>query len=418
MDKITLTGNYSGKGSDAIEKIIADNNIDMKYFYVYSFKVKQGSWNTAAKKRDQELTWTSEDQVSIVKNAKGKMVSSKRTSPVQIMNGHSKHYPDFMIANNQSNAIEVTFMRRPIESDILESFKEIIKDMPVRRVMSKRKIYDTGVAGEMTTFDAHIAKLAWAIETGYRNYDLKIALKDYKYANDENLELMAPHKPEKIFYILGQDMYHMDNMAGHTTGGDHTLDVDGRITKVHPMAFAITISNIENCAKLANVVEVIWIPGNHDFLSSYMLAFAVAQYFRNCPNITVDVSQNPRKARLWGTLLVGWTHRIVGKHTVWSNELAQQFPELWGKSYFREWHHGDQHKKMDVKVTPIFTSGGVICRQITALSPVDKWHTDNVFTDAVPGGESFLWSKDNGIFANFVAWTGQYEKNRNKIVKE
>jgi hypothetical protein len=402
--KITLVSNYSGKGSDVIEKIIKDNNIDMKYFYVYSFKVKQGSWNTAAKKRDQELKWTLEP------DGEG--------GHRQLMEGESKHFPEFMMADNKSNGIEVTFMRKPIESDILESFKEIITTMPSPRRMPKKNQFATGVAGEMTTFDAHLAKLAWIQETGYRNYDLRIALKDYKYANDLNLELMSPHKPEKIHYIVGQDMYHVDNMASHTTGGEHTLDVDGRITKVHPLAFEISVNNIENCAKLANTVEVIWIPGNHDFLSSYMLAFALKQYFRNNPNITVDVSENPRKARLWGNLLIGWTHRIVGKHTVWSNELAQQFPDLWGKSVFREWHHGDQHKKLDVKITPVFTSGGVTCRQITALSPVDKWHTDNVFTDAVPGGESFLWSKDRGVFANFIAWTGQYEKNRNKLVSD
>jgi len=112
---------------------------------------------------------------------------------------------------------------------------------------------------------------------------------------------------------------------------------------------------------------------------------------------------------LWGNLLVGWTHRIVGRYNTWSNELAQAFPELWGKSKFREWHHGDQHKKHNVKIVPLFTSGGVVCRQITALSPVDKWHFENLFTDAVPGGESFLWSKDVGVFANFMVWTGQYE---------
>ena len=35
----------------------------------------------------------------------------------------------------------------------------------------------------------------------------------------------------------------------------------------------------------------------------------------------------------------------------------------------------------------------------------DKWHVDEVFTDAVPGGELLLWSKDQGVFSNFTAWT-------------
>lgn len=64
------------------------------------------------------------------------------------------------------------------------------------------------------------------------------------------------------------------------------------------------------------------------------------------------------------------------------------------------------------------TQGGVLLRQLTALSPVDRWHFENLFTDAIPGGEAFLWDKDYGVFTNISAWTGQYEKNRNKLVKK
>jgi len=392
-------------GNILIEEIIKKHNIDMNLYYVDSFRVKEGGWNTSAIKRDQILKW------EVPRDEDGKPLG-------QYMEGTSIRYPEFMMSDNKSNSIEIIFKRKPIEADLLSSFKELMKEMPPfsAPLVARYRNSKNGIAAEITTFDAHLGKLAWEQETGYRNFDLNIATKDYQYVTDRNLDLISPHKPEKIFYIIGQDMYHVDNMAGHTTGGDHTLDVDGRITKVHNKAFAVSRDNIYKASKVAPV-EVIWIPGNHDFLTSFMLAFALKEHFRSNSRITVDVSENPRKARLWGTLLVGFTHRIVGKHTVWSNELAQAFPELWGKSTFREWHHGDQHKKQNVKITPVFTSGGVICRQITALSPVDKWHTDNVFTDAIPGGESFLWSKESGVFANFMSWTGQYEKQRNKLVK-
>jgi hypothetical protein len=392
-------------GSQSIEDIIEKYNIDTNIWYVESFKLKDGKYQIAAAKRDQDLEW--KEELGIKGNT------------TQIMSGYSKRFPEFIINDNKVYSIELIFKRLPIEFDILESFKDLIKTLPNIKVENKKRrsnIFKNGIAAEITTFDAHLGKLASEIETGYRNYDLDIAIKDYKYATDNNLDLITPHKPEKIIYIIGQDLYHIDNMASHTTNGQHSMDVDGRITKIHQKTFIVSRDNIYKCSLLAPV-EVIWIPGNHDFLASYMLAFALKQYFKDDKRISVDVTENPKKARLWGNLLVGWTHRIVGKHTVWSNELAQQFKELWGKSVFREWHHGDQHTKKDVKITPIFTSGGVTCRQITALSPVDKWHSDNVFTDAIPGGESFLWSKDIGVFANFITWTSQYNNSRNKIVK-
>jgi len=418
MTKKTVVkkGNFVGLGSSLIDQIIKENEIDMTLYYIDSFKVKKGSWDTSAIKRDQELKWSVGKQTT---TSDGKNTFTKTKDKQQFMEGFGRRFPEFMVNENKTNYIEVTFKRRPIEMDILQDFKKLVKKMPAfeRPPIKRTRVIRNGVAAEITTFDAHLQKLAWERETGYRNYDLKIAIEDYNYTSDKNLDLIAPHKPEQIFYILGQDMYHVDNMAAHTTHGSHAMDVDGRITKGHQAAFAVSRDNIAKCALLAPV-RVVWIPGNHDFLASYMLAHSLKVHFRNDKRIFVDIHEDPAKAILWGTLLVGWTHRIVGKHTVWSNELAQKFPKLWGESVFREWHHGDQHKKQNVKITPVFTSGGVVCRQITALSPVDKWHSENVFTDAVPGGESFLWSKEEGVFANFMSWTGQYEDNRNKLVNK
>lgn len=409
----------SRKGINPIEEIIKKYNIDTSIWEVDSFKIKDGKWNTAALKREQDLTWTKENQVRTTKlNKGGKNVTT--TSNIQIMQGYGKRYPEFILADNKTYSIEITFKRIPVEVRVLESFKKIIKDIPavppIKKFIGVKR--DPEVAAELASYDAHLAKLAWEKETGYRNYDLNIAIEDYIYTSDQNLTLVAQHNPKKIFYIIGQDMYHMDNMQSHTTGGDHTLDVDGRITKVHARAFAVSRDNILKCCLITDEVEVIWIPGNHDYLVSYMLCFALKEHFRGFKNIIFDIGENPRKARLWGNLLVGWTHTITGRHNVWSNELAQAFPELWGQSKFREWHHGDQHKKHDVKIVPTFTSGGVLCRQITALSPVDRWHQVNLFTDAVPGGEAFLWSKTRGVFANYIAWTGQYEEYRNKLTNK
>lgn len=319
-------------------------------------------------------------------------------------------------ATNYQLKIEIYVER--IVTDDKPSIVELVKTLPKFEFSHYKPKYNKegDICLETAVLDAHFGKLAWLYETTYRNYDSKIAFEDYNYALDKHLAWANVFKPNIIEFILGQDLFHIDNMASHTTQGDHTLDVDGRITKITSKAIEVIIRNIYECRKMAPV-RIRWIPGNHDFYASFTLAYILKEHFRNDKFVTVDIGDSSRKAVLWGNLLVGWTHRIVGKHNTWGNELAQQFPELWGQSKFREWHHGDQHKKQDVKLVPTFTSGGVICRQLTALSPVDKWHFENVFTDAVPGGEAFLWSKDMGVFANFIAWTGQYEDHRNKLIK-
>jgi len=410
-DTKVIKENFNGGSNvNPIKEIMKKYGIDEKYWYVDSFKIKDGKWTVATPKREQELEWTKEE------NSKG--------GTVQIMQGYANRYPEFIVHKNKSYSIEITFKRVPYVEDVVASFERIIKNMPAYPYSNKKPYFKAGSghAFELSTYDSHFGKQAWLLETGYRNYDMKIAKKDFIYVSEDLLEQAIAYKPEKIFIIFGQDMYHIDNMESRTTYGSHSLDVDGRITKVNDYVFESALHVIYKARELAPV-KILWIPGNHDYFASYMLCFALMQHFKDDPHVEVDLrkpeeGKKIHKAELWGNLLVGFTHRIVGKHNTWANELAQAFPDLWAKSTFREWHHGDQHKKQDVKTIPTFTSGGVLCRQLTALSPVDKWHTDNLFTDAVPGGEGFIWHKTKGVRANLIAWTGQYDKYRNLLINK
>ena len=71
------------------------------------------------------------------------------------------------------------------------------------------------------------------------------------------------------------------------------------------------------------------------------------EHFRNDDRVIVDNTPPWRKARLWGNLLIGWTHDANVRQTNVVNMLPQFFPELWGKSKFREWHTGHKHTKKE-----------------------------------------------------------------------
>jgi len=300
--------------------------------------------------------------------------------------------------------LRINFRRRKDRAPKM-AWVELMKDVPKFRYSEKipKFVTTSGVAMELAPIDAHFAKLAWDEETRRGDYDLEIATKNYMQVIEQNLSWGGVFKPEKIFFIVGQDLMHSENYSGTTPMGHNILDVDTRLPMIIRTAMEINIKAVYRCRSLAPT-EVIWIPGNHDPTASLWLCHTLQQHFRDDKHVTVDVSASSRKARLWGNLLVGWTHMITGRHAAWANELAQAFPRLWGRSKYREWHHGHTHKKNEVKMSPVSTEGGVLMRQLTALSPIDAWHFENLFTDAVPGGEAFLWSKDKGVFSNFVAW--------------
>ena len=305
------------------------------------------------------------------------------------------------------------WLRRKIKKNIEEALERLVERIPDFKYSKFTPTHfgsRSGYAAEIAPLDAHLGKLAWAMETQQRDYDLKIGVDDYAYANDQSLEWISPFCPEKIFYILGQDLMHTENLEGVTHRGGNVLDVDSRLDKLMDAAIDITIKNINRCRSMAPV-EVILVPGNHDLYASKWLARCLDRHYRKDKHVEVDYGPNNRKARLWGQTLVGWSHEIPpAKAAAYVNELAQIFKEEWSKAEYVEIHYGHKHKKAETKTLPVTTHGGVLLRQLTALSPIDYWHYDNMFTDAVPGGESFVWHKELGVVANFTAWTKHFKK--------
>ena len=265
------------------------------------------------------------------------------------------------------------------------------------------KYLKSDYAVEICPFDMHYGKLACHLETHQGNMDVKICDEVFIDAIARNLNHAKHYPISKIYYILGNDLMHVENIWAQTPMGQHRLDTDDRLSKVIEHCEAATVKAILMCREVAPV-EVIWIPGNHDPHASYWMSRVIATYFKDDPHIIVDNSPAPQKARAWGDLLVGWAHNSSGRVAApLVNLLAQYFPKEWGESRYREWHTGHKHKKNETKFMPVDTIGGVLIRQIPAMSTVDYWHTENVFTDAVPACESFLWHKQTGVEGHFTA---------------
>lgn len=298
------------------------------------------------------------------------------------------------------------WLKPKIVEPLEEAIRLLIKDIPKWKPIKRNyKFPITEYALEMAPYDVHFGKMAWGKETMQGNYDLKIAREWFLKAIETNLNYSSSFPISKIYYIIGQDLMHAENFQHQTPKGQHSLDVDGRLPKIYKTAKQATIQAIEMCLQVAPV-EAIWVPGNHDMHASFFLAEVIKEHYRNCEHIVVDTSEPWRKARLWGNLLVGYTHDTSTRTTNVVNMLPQFWPELWGKSKFREWHCGHKHKKDETKFKPTQTIGGVTIRQIPTLSVIDAWHYEYEFVDAVPGGESFVWSKNNGIVAHYTAFVG------------
>jgi AcrR family transcriptional regulator len=262
---------------------------------------------------------------------------------------------------------------------------------PVKRIAWKPKKILCAVALN----DAHFGNLCWAAETGH-DYDLKIAEQIYKNAIEDLLGLSGEHRPEKFLITIGNDFFHVDNHARQTTAGT-PQDTDGRLAKIVESGERALFHGLREMASRAPV-EVLWIPGNHDRLMSYMLTRIIAAEFRRDDRVTVDAGPNTRKYCRYGTNFLGMIHGERIKPKDLPLLMARERPKDWAETTCREWHTGhlhtqNQHEFMGVKI-----------RVLPSLSGTNAWHHESGYVGNARAAECLLYEHDSGLIGQFHAY--------------
>jgi hypothetical protein len=255
---------------------------------------------------------------------------------------------------------------------------------------------------EISPYDVHFGKLAWAQETG-TDYDLSIASKVFCNAFDELLSDTRHVGIEKILLPIGQDFLHFDaliGMAVPTTMNGTPQDVDGRWAKVFETASTSVLWAIERCLSRAPV-QIVWVPGNHDWFNSYHLCREVSAYFHACKQLDVDLSPKSRKYVGYGKTLIGLAHGDLEKHHDLPNIMAGEVPQLWAGATAREWHLGHYHKKKETRYNEGDTWGSVRVVILPSLSGTDAWHYRKGYVNTPRACEARLYSKSRGLRAYF-----------------
>ena len=248
--------------------------------------------------------------------------------------------------------------------------------------------------------DAHFGKLSYSKETG-ENYDPEITSLIYRRAVADSLGFFNPSRVKKIVLQIGQDFLNADNSNSQTTSGTVVESCDTRYTRVFDIAVSAVIAAVEDCVQIADV-HVPVIPGNHDMLSSVLLAKVVKQYFKNDPRVFVDDDEIIRKYIRFGTNLIGMTHKFT-KFDAAPVIMATERPKDWGETTCREFHTGHLHTTRAKAWTPYWESSGVVVRVSSSIAASDLWHYVNGYIGNCRAAESWLYSEETGIIGSHVA---------------
>lgn len=224
--------------------------------------------------------------------------------------------------------------------EAIESITDSVKGVRA----SKKPMYDFDeeLLNVYISNDLHFGAYMWGEETLDRDYDLNTAECQLNSAIDYLVD-NSPRSAVAIVADLG-DTTEGDNFKNATPGHGHTLDVDGRYSKVIRVAMQAMVSLVTKALEKHEIVHFINIGGNHDVVTSHAIRAFVEAWFRNEPRVIVDTSPAPQKYFLHGTTLLGFAHGDGLRMHDAGETMAMHNVEVWSQTNNRYYHFGHNHK--------------------------------------------------------------------------
>jgi hypothetical protein len=204
----------------------------------------------------------------------------------------------------------------------------------------------------------------------------------------------------KIILIVGPDTLNMDTFDGTTTKGT-PVENSEVATKAYLKAFDAVCNGINKLKQFCDNLEVVFVPGNHDRLSSYHMIHATSQVFRHDDNITFNVDYAERKVIVYGKNMIAVEHGDVSSK---NNPLvyAVEFPKEWGTSTHRILYTGHYHGRKTKEVITENEEQGFVTRIIPALTSSDYYHYHNKWTGNQRSAIMHIHHENKGLICEFV----------------
>jgi predicted phosphodiesterase len=284
-----------------------------------------------------------------------------------------------------------------IKEELVNELKKL--SPKVEKINYKPKIDKNSLLLEINIFDLHLGKIAWSEETNH-DYNLEIASNIFNECIDEFIEETSNKNIERIVFPIGNDFFNSDKSYpfNSTTKGT-PQEEDARWQKTFRTGRQLLVEAIYRLQQIAPV-DVIMVPGNHDFERNFYLGDSLEGWFYNNKNVTVDNSSNPRKYYKYGEVLIGYTHGNEEKVIDLPLIMANERPTDWALSRFREFHLGHEHRKKEIKFKSTEEYQGVIIRYFNSLSATDSWHHKRGYIGSKRSAEALLWDKNKGLKSN------------------
>jgi len=248
--------------------------------------------------------------------------------------------------------------------DLLKHWKPKTYKLPKTLLKFPKKAEK--VCGVMSIQDIHFGK------EGNQTID-----KDFEDTIINLISRAAPaHYMEKLYFVVGGDLINMDTFGGTTTSGT-PLENCMTSTEAYMQAFDAmhwAISYIKNYCK---ELVVVYVPGNHDRLSSFHLVHALSQSIES-KEIEWDITYEERKVHVWHNNFNAFEH---GDKPSKNTPLvyATEYPKEWGNTVNRTLFTGHFHTERKVEYMTTAETTGFIHKTLPSIGNTDYYHYSNKY---------------------------------------
>jgi len=181
---------------------------------------------------------------------------------------------------------------------------------------------------------------------------------------------------ERMYFVVGGDLINMDTFEGTTTSGTG-LDNCMTATDAYVQAFDAMHWAIKFIKAYCKELVVVYVPGNHDRLSSFHLVHALSKSIES-DEITWDIKYEERKVHVWHNNFNAFEH---GDKRSKNNPLiyASEYPKEWGATTNRTLFKGHIHTDRKVEYMTSNETAGFIEKTLPSLGKTDYYHYSNKY---------------------------------------
>lgn len=181
---------------------------------------------------------------------------------------------------------------------------------------------------------------------------------------------------ERMYFVVGGDLINMDTFGGTTTSGTG-LDNCMTATEAYVQAFDAMHWAINFIKAYCKELVIVYVPGNHDRLSSFHLVHALSKSIESS-EITWDIKYEERKVHVWHNNFNAFEH---GDKRSKNNPLiyASEYPKEWGATTNRTLFKGHIHTDRKVEYMTSNETAGFIEKTLPSLGKTDYYHYSNKY---------------------------------------